>query len=90
VQDSIKDKFLDLLVQKAKELVVGDGFDEKSGAGPLVCLQWLDRLSKPLTCLRLGSFHLPRFLRARYALPTMIFLEFTDKTLRSMNASGVT
>jgi hypothetical protein len=36
VQDSIYDKFVALLVQKAKELVIGDGFDEKSGGGPVV------------------------------------------------------
>lgn len=36
MQDSIYDKFVALLVQKAKELVIGDGFDEKSGGGPVV------------------------------------------------------
>lgn len=36
VQDTIYDKFVSLLVSKAKELVIGDGFDEKSGGGPLV------------------------------------------------------
>lgn len=36
VQDSIYDKFVALLVQKAKELVIGDGFDDKSGGGPVV------------------------------------------------------
>ena len=38
VQDTIYDKFVTTLVAKAKELVIGDGFDEKSGGGPLVCL----------------------------------------------------
>ena len=36
MQDSVYDKFVALLVQKAKELVIGDGFDEKSGGGPVV------------------------------------------------------
>ena len=36
VQDTIYDKFVSLLVSKAKELVIGDGFDEKSGGGPVV------------------------------------------------------
>ncbi|TFY83823.1 hypothetical protein EWM64_g184 [Hericium alpestre] len=36
VQDSIYDKFVNLLASKAKELVIGDGFDERSGGGPLV------------------------------------------------------
>ncbi|KAI9574578.1 aldehyde dehydrogenase domain-containing protein [Boletus coccyginus] len=36
VQEPIYDKFVALLVQKAKELVIGDGFDEKSGGGPVV------------------------------------------------------
>ncbi|KAI6035288.1 Aldehyde/histidinol dehydrogenase [Pisolithus orientalis] len=35
VQDTIYDKFLALLVDKAKQLVIGDGFDEKSGGGPV-------------------------------------------------------
>jgi acyl-CoA reductase-like NAD-dependent aldehyde dehydrogenase len=37
VQDTIYDKFVTTLAAKAKELVIGDGFDEKSGGGPLVC-----------------------------------------------------
>lgn len=37
VQETIYDKFVALLVSKAKELVVGDGFDEKTTAGPVVC-----------------------------------------------------
>jgi acyl-CoA reductase-like NAD-dependent aldehyde dehydrogenase len=36
VQDSIYDKFISILTAKAKELTVGDGFDEKSGGGPVV------------------------------------------------------
>jgi len=37
VQETIYDKFVALLVSKAKELVVGDGFDPKTTAGPVVC-----------------------------------------------------
>ena len=37
VQDAIYDKFVTTLAAKAKELVIGDGFDEKSGGGPVVC-----------------------------------------------------
>jgi len=36
VQDSIHDKFVGILVSKVKELVIGDGFHEKSGGGPVV------------------------------------------------------
>lgn len=36
MQESIYDKFVALLVQKTKELVIGDGFDESSGGGPVV------------------------------------------------------
>lgn len=36
VQDTIYDTFVSLLVSKAKELVIGDAFDEKSGGGPVV------------------------------------------------------
>jgi aldehyde dehydrogenase (NAD+) len=44
VQDSIYDKFVALLVQKAKELVIGDGFDEKSGGGPVVSKVQYDKV----------------------------------------------
>jgi len=37
VQDTVYDKFLSLLVARAKELVIGDGFDPKTGGGPVVC-----------------------------------------------------
>lgn len=36
VQDTIHDKFIEILVTKANQLVIGDGFDEKSGGGPVV------------------------------------------------------
>jgi aldehyde dehydrogenase (NAD+) len=36
VQDTIYDKFVTTLAAKAKQLVIGDGFDERSGGGPLV------------------------------------------------------
>ena len=36
VQDTIFEKFMDLLTTKAKQQVVGDGFDEKTSGGPVV------------------------------------------------------
>ncbi|KIM90700.1 hypothetical protein PILCRDRAFT_973 [Piloderma croceum F 1598] len=44
VQDTIYDKFVALLVSKAKELVVGDGFDPKTTAGPVVSKAQYDRV----------------------------------------------
>jgi aldehyde dehydrogenase (NAD+) len=37
VQDTIYDEFVTTLATKAKELVIGDGFDGKAGGGPVVC-----------------------------------------------------
>jgi len=36
VQDRIYDKFLELLIAKAKALKFGDGFDDTVASGPLV------------------------------------------------------
>jgi aldehyde dehydrogenase (NAD+) len=36
VQDTIYVKFVSTLAAKAKQLVIGDGFDESSGGGPVV------------------------------------------------------
>lgn len=44
VQDTIYDKFVALLVSKAKELVVGDGFDENTTAGPVVSKTQYDKV----------------------------------------------
>ncbi|KAI0049622.1 NAD-aldehyde dehydrogenase [Auriscalpium vulgare] len=44
VQDTIYDKFLAVLAGKAKELIIGDGFDEKSGGGPVVSKGQYDRV----------------------------------------------
>jgi len=44
VQDTIYDKFVALLVSKAKELVVGDGFEEKTTAGPVVSKTQYDKV----------------------------------------------
>ncbi|KDR83839.1 hypothetical protein GALMADRAFT_236251 [Galerina marginata CBS 339.88] len=44
VQDTIYDKFLDILVAKVKSQVVGDGLDEKSGGGPVVSKGQYDRV----------------------------------------------
>jgi aldehyde dehydrogenase (NAD+) len=38
VQDTIYDKFVTTLAALAKELVIGDGFDEETGGGPVVCI----------------------------------------------------
>ncbi|KAJ7638729.1 aldehyde dehydrogenase domain-containing protein [Roridomyces roridus] len=44
VQDSIHDKFVELLVSKVKELYIGDGLDEKSAGGPVVNKTQYDRV----------------------------------------------
>ncbi|KAI0775410.1 aldehyde dehydrogenase domain-containing protein [Irpex lacteus] len=44
VQESIYDKFIEILVGKAKQLVVGEGFDEKVGGGPLVSKVQYDKV----------------------------------------------
>jgi len=44
VQDSIYDKFVALLVAKAKELVIDQGFDEKAAGGPVVSKTQFDRV----------------------------------------------
>lgn len=44
VQDTIYDKFVALLVEKAAQLVIGDGFDEKSGGGPVVSKAQYDKI----------------------------------------------
>jgi len=44
VQDTIYEKFLDLLISKVNALVVGDGMDDKSAGGPLVSKTQYDRV----------------------------------------------
>lgn len=44
VQDSIHDKFVELLVSKVKELVFGDGLDDKTSGGPVVSRNQYDRV----------------------------------------------
>jgi len=44
VQDTIYDKFVTALAAKAKQLVIGDGFDERSGGGPVVSKIQYDRV----------------------------------------------
>ncbi|KAF8974222.1 aldehyde dehydrogenase domain-containing protein [Flammula alnicola] len=44
VQESIYDKFVNLLVDKVKSQVIGDGFDEKTGGGPVVSKGQYDRV----------------------------------------------
>ena len=36
MQDSVYDKFIDLLVEKVKSTPIGDGFDDTVTAGPIV------------------------------------------------------
>ena len=44
VQDSIKDKFLDIFVQKVAELTVGNGMDEGVDIGPLINKKALEKV----------------------------------------------
>ncbi|KAF8529070.1 aldehyde dehydrogenase domain-containing protein [Hysterangium stoloniferum] len=44
VQASIYDRFVQLLVKKAKEFVVGDPFDEKTAGGPVISKLQYDRV----------------------------------------------
>ncbi|KII94734.1 hypothetical protein PLICRDRAFT_33547 [Plicaturopsis crispa FD-325 SS-3] len=44
VQDTIYDKFVEVLAGKANQLVIGDGFDEKTGGGPVVSKTQYDRV----------------------------------------------
>ncbi|VDB85362.1 unnamed protein product [Peniophora sp. CBMAI 1063] len=44
VQNSIYNEFAAILKRKAAELVIGDGFDEKSGGGPVVSKAQYDRV----------------------------------------------
>ena len=44
VQDSIKDKFLDIFVQKVAELTVGNGMDEGVDIGPLINQKALEKV----------------------------------------------
>ncbi|KAJ7699995.1 NAD-aldehyde dehydrogenase [Mycena rosella] len=44
VQESIHDKFVEILVSKVKELVFGNGLDDKSAGGPVVSKTQYDRV----------------------------------------------
>lgn len=44
MQASVYDKFIQLLVKKAKEFVVGDPFDEATAGGPLISKVQYDRV----------------------------------------------
>ncbi|KAL5508448.1 hypothetical protein ACEPAH_6067 [Sanghuangporus vaninii] len=44
VQDTVYDKFMALLVEKAKTLVVSHGFDERASAGPVVSKTQYERV----------------------------------------------
>lgn len=44
VQDTIYDKFIEILLQKARELKVGDGFQEEVSGGPVVSKTQYDKI----------------------------------------------
>ncbi|KAG6813494.1 hypothetical protein H0H92_010519 [Tricholoma furcatifolium] len=44
VQDDIYDRFLELLVSKVKDQVIGSGFDDKTGGGPVVSKGQYDKV----------------------------------------------
>ncbi|KAK7696616.1 hypothetical protein QCA50_001274 [Cerrena zonata] len=44
VQESISDKFLQILIEKAKALTIGNGLDEKTGGGPVVSKVQYDKI----------------------------------------------
>jgi len=44
VQDTIYDKFMAILVEKVKQTVMGDGFDEKSAGGPIISKAQYDKV----------------------------------------------
>ncbi|KAL7282069.1 hypothetical protein ACG7TL_003538 [Trametes sanguinea] len=44
VQDTIYDKFINILVEKFKQLKVTNGFDEEAGAGPVVSKMQYDKI----------------------------------------------
>lgn len=45
VQDTVYDKFIELLVSKAKQLIVGDGFKEDTTAGPVISKLQYDKIN---------------------------------------------
>jgi len=44
VQDTIYDKFMAIVIEKFKQTVIGDGFDEKSSSGPVISKTQYDRV----------------------------------------------
>lgn len=45
MQDTVYDKFIELLVSKAKQLIVGDGFKEDTTAGPVISKLQYDKIN---------------------------------------------
>ena len=45
VQDTVYDKFIELLVTKTKQLIVGDGFKEGTTAGPVISKLQYDKVN---------------------------------------------
>ncbi|TBU50473.1 NAD-aldehyde dehydrogenase [Dichomitus squalens] len=44
VQDTIYERFIEIVVQKFKQLKIGNGFDESSGGGPVVSKMQYDKI----------------------------------------------
>lgn len=49
VQDTVYDKFIELLVTKTKQLIVGDGFKEDTTAGPVISKLQYDKIHDYIT-----------------------------------------
>ena len=69
VQETIYDKFLDLLVQKVKAQTIGDGFDEQSGGGPVVSAVFY--FTDPIFCSHQNSRSLKASMNAYGAISTL-------------------
>ena len=69
VQETIYEKFLDLLVQKVKAQTIGDGFDEQSGGGPVVSAVFY--FTDPIFCSHQNSRSLKASMNAYGAISTL-------------------
>lgn len=87
VEQSIHDDFVELLVKRAKEIRVGDGFDSLTEMGPLISPQHLEKVRRyislgleegaVLLCGNEPDSNLP--ISGNYVMPTIF-----DQTTRSM------
>lgn len=82
VQESIYDKFLDLLISKVKAQVIGDGLDDKNGGGPVVRQPHQLPLA---TCLNYYTVHVAntRCLKANMTAFGVILRPVNRKARRS-------